>query len=253
MSVRGGRPASAILRAARLGAALALGGAILAAPASAEVRRVEVVGAVPAGPHASGDVPVRRTALEKALGEAVRRVARELLEEQGGARSAAGSLGEALGGDPVEYSVRYRVIEDRGERRSLLVQDPEVSREYVVVAEVFVDVDRVAERLRRAGLLSGARGPPVRMVRVEAEGVRSWAAYAALREALVEAGGAESAVPATFEAGRVVLRVRVAADAFTLWDRLARDGPEGARLELLERAEGRLRLQVIDTSRPNRY
>lgn len=251
--MRGRGPAPALGRTGGLAAALALAGALLAGGASAEVRRVEVVGAVPAGPQAEGDVPVRRAALEKALEEAGLRVARELLEEEGGARDAERSLGEILGDRPVQYTVRYQVLEDRGERRSLLVQDPEVSREYVVVAEVFVDVARVADRLRRAGLLAGTRGPPLRTVEVEAEGVASWRAYAGLRDALLEAGGAESAVPRRFESERAVLRVRVAADAISLWDRLARAEPEGLRLEVLERAEGRLRLEVIDTSRPNRY
>lgn len=233
---------------AGLAAALALAAALLAPRAGAEVRRVEVVGVAPAGPHAPPDVPARRTALEHALEEGVRRVARQLLEEAGGPPPHGTSLGEALGDRPVEYTVRYSVLEDRGERRSLLVRDPEVSREYVVVAEVHVDVARVEARLREAGLLAvRPRRAPLRTLRVEAEGLASWEDYRALRRTLLEAGGAESAVPERFEAGRAVVRVRVAADAATLWDRIARRGPDGLRLRALERGEERLELRVIDT------
>ena len=52
---------------------------LMAHPALAEVRRLEVVGVVPAGPDAPPGGPIRQAALEAALAEGVMRVARERL------------------------------------------------------------------------------------------------------------------------------------------------------------------------------
>ena len=52
---------------------------LTAAGATAEVRRLEVVGAVPVDPDGDGAEAQRRAALEAALDEAVSRVARGLL------------------------------------------------------------------------------------------------------------------------------------------------------------------------------
>ena len=114
----------------------------LAPPAWAETRRLEVVGAVASDGPTPGDVPVREAALQAALTDGVRRVARQLLAEEGGSSSPL-PLADVLGGEPTAFAQRYRILEDRGERRALLVNTPGVSREYVVLVEVHVDVDRV--------------------------------------------------------------------------------------------------------------
>jgi hypothetical protein len=60
-----------------LGLGLLLG-LLCALPAVAELRRVEAVGAVPAGADAPKGVPIRRAALQAALREAVFGVGAEL-------------------------------------------------------------------------------------------------------------------------------------------------------------------------------
>ena len=85
-------------------------------------------------------------------------MARELLSDEAAADPDL-DLGQLLGGKPREFTVGYKVLEDRGERRALLLADPEISTEYVLLVEVFVDVTRIESALDAAGLLlRGARG-----------------------------------------------------------------------------------------------
>ncbi len=198
-----------------------------ATPAAAEVRRLEVVGAAPAGADAPRNRPLRDAALDSAIAEGVERVARELL---GGA--APESLREGLG-DPREYAVRYRILEDRGERRALLLPVPV---EYVVLVEVHVDATRVQRRLAREGLLAG--GPVERRrFRLLLEEVSSYGLYQQVRQAL-EASGARRAVPLEIRPGRMLLDVE--ADA----------GPERVMERLVGRGRGLgLEVRVLEIDR----
>ena len=110
-------------------AILALLGSLAVPAAALDVRRVEVVGAVPAGPDAPSGQPLRQAALQAALVEAVDRVARGLLAEGGSAPDPEMDLSATLGDEPAAYTVRYRILEDRGERRALLVEEPGVATE----------------------------------------------------------------------------------------------------------------------------
>ena len=215
----------------RRGLWLALLMLLVAPPASAEVRRLEVVGVVPAGADARPGVPIREAALGAALTQGVERVARGLLSADAAADPGL-DLGGVLGGNPRDFTVRYRVLEDRGERRALLVVDPEVSTEYVLRVEVFVDVSRIEGALDAAGLLlqkpvEGTR----RELRLVVEGLPSYQAYVALRRHLMERGGATSVIPAVFESGRVELRVVAKLAPPDLMDRLVMPPPEGLRVE----------------------
>lgn len=209
---------------------LALLWLLVAPPALAEVRRLEVVGVVPAGADAQPGVPIRQAALAAALAEGVARVARERLSPEAAAPDL--DLGKVLGGNPREFTVGYRVLEDRGERRALLVVDPEVATEYVLRVEVDVDVSRIESALEAAGLTIArpAEGSS-QEVRVVVEDLPSYRAYAALRSHLIEAGGASSVIPDTFDRGRVELRVAGPLAPYELIDRLARPSPEGLRVE----------------------
>jgi hypothetical protein len=211
---------------------------LVAPPASAKVRRLEVLGVVPAGADAQPGVPVRQAALGAALTQGVERVARELLSDDAAADPDL-DLGQVLGGNPREFTLGYRVLEDRGERRALLLVDPEVSTEYVLLLEVFVDVSRLESTLEAAGLLleepaEGAR----RELRVVVEALPSYRAYLALRKHLREVAGANSVIPALFESGRVELRVDAELAPAELMDRLVMPPPEGLRVEPVF-AEGR--------------
>ncbi len=202
---------------------------LVAPPALAEVRRLEVVGVVPAGADAQPGVPIRQAALAAALREGVARMARERLSREAAADL---DLGKLLGGNPREFTVGYRVLEDRGERRALLVADPEVATEYVLRVEVDVDVSRIESALEAAGLpIARPAEGPSQEVRVVVEDLPSYRAYAALRSHLMDAGGASSVIPDTFELGRVELRVAGRLAPYELIDRLARPSPEGLRVE----------------------
>jgi len=216
---------------------LAVGGA------SAEVRRLEVVGAVPADEDSVQGKPLRRAALEAALDEAVSRVARSLL---------AGSRGEAqeadlpkILGESTDYALRYRVLEERGERRALLVDDPDVMMEFVVLVEVHVDVDRVAARLEQAGLAATLEtGNSFELELLE---VPSERAFAAVRRALIEQVGVERVIPMELEHGRALLRVETADGSKIAVSRLlSADLGPGVSLRSLGSAGGTVRMRLFD-------
>jgi hypothetical protein len=147
-------------RGGLVGAALCL---LCAASAAAEVRRVEAVGIYGIQESARRRVIPRDEAVERGTWEAVSRVALELIGEADPGRvddDAAGTeddasdrLAAALGKEMLPYTRSYRIVEDRGEGPVLFAEQPGVVKEYVVVVEVLVDVDRVADALGRAGLI----------------------------------------------------------------------------------------------------
>jgi hypothetical protein len=219
----------------------------VAAPGGAEVRRVEVVGVVPAGADAPPDIPIREAALQAALAQGVARIARELLSEQA-AMDPDFDLGAVLGGHPRDFTVRYQVLEDRGERRALLVADPDVATEYALLVEVFVDVSRIASALDAAGLL--ATRPPEgasRVLHLVVVDLPSYRAYEALRQHLLEQVGVSSVIPEQFEPGRVDFRLTTTRSPAELLDRLVRSAPAGLRVESLavEAESVRIRLSEL--------
>jgi hypothetical protein len=240
-------------------------GLLAAASAGAgELRRVEAVGAV--GLAKEGwSAPPRDAALERALRDALARVAREELGDPDQVDPEA--LAAALGDDPYAYASRFRILEDRGERPALLVDEPGIEREYVVVVEAWVDADRVRERLSAAGLLEEPAGGHRRSrLRVAVRNVRSHADYAAIRAALIEPGGALSVTPLEIERGQALFEVvSERSAARTLDALLAASGP-ALRIVPIEQDEDSLVLRMerapepagaepgpIDTTSPNRY
>lgn len=205
---RESRLGAAALRrgAAAVFAALLVAG--LASPVVADVRRVEALGAVPLDPDSPPTQSPRDSALRRALHDAVWRVALdELVGFDPADESSQDALAEALGRDPRKFATRFRVIEDRGERPALFSEEPGIETEYVVLAEVHVDRDKVRERLRAVGLLSRPSGEARRYrVRIVLDEVGSYGAYQAVRT-LLEELGARSAVPVEMERGRAVLEV----------------------------------------------
>jgi hypothetical protein len=241
---------------------------LAAAPAPADLRETEAVGAVPLYADKRPASPPRDAAERKALSEAVRQVALQLLSAQDPAEVEP-RLGAALGADPKVYISRFRTLEDRGERPVLFSDDPQARAEYVVVVEAQVDADRVREALSRGGLPVTPAGEARRIrVRVEAEGVEDFASYRALRETLIEGVGVRSALPVELERGRAILDVESELAGDALLSALVRSAPPGLQVTALETsperiqvrvhfvpdsAPGSIRAPAIDTSNQNRY
>lgn len=225
------------------------------ASAAAKVRRVEAEGVVPMNAAAGGSAP-RNGAVRAAVAEAVRRTAEGLLPpdfqpegvETGPGvdpeQALASWLGEALGGDPFEYATRFRILEDRGVRRSMDAQGKAAS-EYVVLAEVNVDVERVRERLVFVGALAGPSGDDsAERIRIVADGVTSYVAYEALRRAAIDGLGARSVVPLELERGRAVLEADASGDPDALLADLAAGAPPELRVVPLEASEGEIHVLI---------
>lgn len=259
----------------RAGAAglLALLLVALALPAGAEVRRVEALGAVALDPDQPPRVPPRDAALRRALHDAVWRVALDQLDGFDPSDDAAqDALAQALGDEPLDFATRFRIIEDRGEHPALFSEDPGVENEYVVLAEVHVDVDRVRQRLSAAGLLSAPSGDRRRYrIRVVLDEVGSYGAYQAVRT-LLEEMGARSATPVEMERGRAVLEVDGTRSPDALAAALVRSAPPGLSVVPLGVDEEGVHLKArflgggmgaevapgpasrgFDTPEPNRY
>ena len=228
-------------------AVLALALALLvSAPVAgaADVRTVEAVGVIPLDTEAPPQRAPRDLALRAALFDAVWRVALEHLP--GMDRTETDSvLTGALGNEPRDYINRFRILEDRGERPALFIEDPEVENEYVVLVEVRVDADRVRERLADAGLLVAPSGEGGRVrLRVVIEDLESYRAYAALRRTLLEDLLVRSALPVMMEHRRIVLEVEADRGAAQLRDELLRAAPEGLRITPLRNDDQTLVLRV---------
>ncbi len=200
---------------------------------AADVRRVDALGAAPmAGEGRSRGSP-RDEALRRALQEAVWRIAIEQLASAGAMPEDAVVSG-ALGNDPLVYATRFQIVEDRGERPALFSDDPEIGSAYVVLAEVYVDVDRVRRQLSGAGLMGAPSGDAGGrfQTRVTLVDVQRWAEIQAVRTLLGEIG-AESAVPIELVRGRAVLAVESRHSAAELMVALRAVAPPELRLELL--------------------
>jgi len=207
---------------------------LFAGVANAEVRRLEVVGAV------SLDAQTRRSgvpkdmAIEEALWEGVSRVADQLLVDSVVEEPEDGSnpIRTALGTDMVPYTRGFRILEDRGERPSLFRDDPNSATEYVVVVEVQVDAERVRDRLVAAGLLELVTGASdLTRIRVEVRGLARFGGYEELVALILDDRvGASSVTPLVFERGRAVLRVEAEWGASVLLARLLEAAPP--RLEI---------------------
>jgi len=250
-------PLAALLAAALLGGLLGAAGA--AGAAGAELRRVEAVGVVPiGGPDGSTGVP-RDAAVEAAVQAALLRVARSLLPEDFVPPEGGGSeplpepdvwLETELGDDPFVYAVRFSILEDRGPRPAVFAQDPGVDQEYVVVADVQLDVEAIRERLARAGVLDTARPGTARELRIVVEGLERYPPLAALREALLATPGVRSVVPREFTPEAVVLAVNAERGADVLVEDLRRRAPAALHVVPIEAGPDAARL-LVDWTAPD--
>lgn len=158
----------------------------------------------------------------------------------------APDLAVILGKRMVPYTLRFRVIEDRGRRPALFAADPEVSEEYVVIVEVQVDVDRVQAKLVDAGLIPpGEITVGSNKVRLEIEGLTLYPAYLAMRELLEGALGATGVYPLEMERGRTVLEIETQTSAVEFLEQLLAVAPPELKIVPLH-ASGN-RVHVIAT------
>ena len=218
---------------------------------SAELRKLEAVGAVPIDPRARGGIAPRDVAIQRALKEAVSRVAREFLLDAEDAEVSPATLDEVLGEDMVQYTASFRIREDRGERPALFSEDADITTEYLVVMEVEVDAERVEGRLVEAGLLArrGSTRGLARM-RIEADGVDVYAAYEALRDALRSDVAVKRVVPREFGAGVATLDVEYDGESAPILERLLRRPPPGLEVRSQPSEPGLLRLSLDWTPPP---
>lgn len=227
--------------------------AVAAGPLGA--RTLESVGAV--GVREGDRSDPKQRAVEAAVREAVWRVAEELLVDAilveeldeepqlGEADEEEPDLDAILGEDMVVYTTRFKVIEDRGIGPALFVEDPEIVSEYVVVAEVVLETDRIRERLALAGLIEPVQTDlEIGTVQLEIEGLLVYPALSELRELLVAGLGAEQATPRVLEPGRTVLAVRTALRGPELVAALEQLAPRHLTVVALRTGEDSARIAV---------
>ncbi len=216
MSVSAAEPTRAAGRLPLLIAMLAC----LASVASAEVRRLEVVGAIALDSETRHSEVPREKAIGEALWEGVYRVAAGLLVDS--LLPDPNPVRSALGSDVTPYTRSFRILEDQGERPALFSDDPDAYTEYVVVVEVQVDVDRVKERLLAAGLLEpSGHSVELSRIRLEVRGLTQYRGYEELLALLLGEGvGARSVTPLEFRRGYTLLQVEAEYRASELLERL---------------------------------
>ena len=164
--------------------------------------------------------------------------------------TATATGGSNSGEFPLEFAMRFRILEDRGVRRALLSGAPNVENEYVVVVEVYVDVGRVLERLRSSGApLAPAGDEPLFRIWLVAEGVDSFAAYDALRRTLAATAGVRAVLPVDLRRGRVEFEIDAERAVFALLDDLLAAAPPDLRIIPLESQEDRVTV-LLDWREP---
>jgi hypothetical protein len=222
-------------------ALVAIAAALAAGPASGQVQRVEAVGSVPLAAGAAGGGTARQAALEAAVRDAVQRAAVDLASQAGSAAPAEAIAG-ALGRDPLVYAAGYRIVEDHGERAPLLETSPAAEREYVVSAQVEVDVAKVRARLREAGLLGAPAGAARHGLRLAIEGIDSYPLWERIQRGLAARGGAVR--PLEFRRGRIVAEVQTDESPGALVERLGTLLDEGLTVHSVGFDEGEIRVAI---------
>ena len=215
----------------------------LAAPAAAQVRSIEAVGTAPLPEQRTAAFDARGSALDAAIGEAVLRVAEELLIDTPEPIERE-ALAAALGDEPRIYAARFRLLEDRGEREALFAGEQGSGREYVVVAAVDVDIDRVRQRLVGLALLEESAAEPIQRLRLEVVGLDSHGAYAAFTKALAAPLGQDRVAPLEIERGWALFELETSLDVERLLGRLQRSAPAGLDVVRLAPTGGVERLAV---------
>jgi len=136
-------------------------------------------------------------------------------------RDEVALLSTVLGRDMLPYTRGFRILEDQGEVPVLFDDVPGVETEYVVVVEVGVDVDRVAQALEEAGLVLRSGAAPEVALTLEVIGLARYGALERVLSALQGPLGATRVTTLEFERERQLLAVEGPFDAEALAARLA--------------------------------
>jgi hypothetical protein len=207
--------------------ALALGAAFATSTAGAEERSVRAYGVFGFTPPKNLTAQ-RQNAVSEGLRAAVYQVVGDLLPALDD--EAAGAVARRVVGSKARtYVTRFQVVEDRGVSEKTYSTNRSATHEYLVVVEALVDAGALRERLVAAGML--ASGGSLRRVDLTLVDLPSYAAYEAVRDALLDQLQAEAAVPVEFTRRRAVLAVTTRGDGRHLLERLGRVALEGFRVE----------------------
>jgi hypothetical protein len=236
---------------------------VLATSAAAEVRRMESVGVVPVNPRTRSSAPLRDRAIQVALREGVTQIARELLASEPGSSGTppdgadanpptgdsdtdrAEALHETLGDNPVDYTTRFRILEDRGEQPALFAANGKFATEYQVVVEVHVDVDRVRSQLIGGGmLLPEVSLPESSGIRMEIRGIDSYPGYRALQGLLLDRLGISAVTPVEFTRESILVELTAEDSDFDLLARLVQEGPPAFDIQPLPSDDAVMKLAV---------
>ena len=232
-------------------ALLALAFAALgSAPAAAQEQKVASVGVAPIS---EGDPAPRDSALRAAVRTAVAEAAAGMLPANFVAPTPAPGdaerepnawLSAKLGDDPFAYVTRFRIVEDRGKRPAMFSADRSAEFEYVVLAEVNLDLDAIRAKMEKLGLAEGSARGPAREVTLVVEGLTTYKPLALVQETLRRDRGVRSVRAVEFTTGRAVLAVDADEDAAGLAAGLARRAPEGLAVTMVEQGPTRATVRV---------
>jgi hypothetical protein len=240
------------MRAGRIAAGAWLAIALAALPALAQQQRVESLGVAPIE---RGDPSPRDSALRAAVRAAVAKAAASMLpagyaaptppvDDEAAQRDPNGWLAERLGEDPFAYVTRFRILEDRGRRPAMFSADRDVEYEYVVMAEVHLDLDAIRARMEKIGLAEHSGRGPARQVQIVVEGLTGYPPLERVRETLARDRGVRSVVPTEFSRGRAVLAVDSDRGADALVADLTRRAPEGLSVVPVDGGPDRATIRV---------
>ena len=217
---------------------------LVCAGAGAQPVPSEGVGTAPL-PGAPGSSP-RAVALEAALSNAVERVAAGLAGDAKDPAAEAALL-EALGPNPGRFALRYRSVSEIERARA------EASgREIAVTIEAQVDRTRVADALRRAGLLAAQAAPPPSDTarRIVVEPLPRWTELAALRRRLVELGAGRVQLERV-EPERAVLTIEGERSAASLVSAVVASPPPGVAVRPNGDRDGAPRIRLESVAPPS--
>jgi len=224
--------------------------ALAAAPVAAHEQKVASVGVAPI---TATDSTPRDSALRAAVRTAVAEAAAAMLPAGYAAPTPAPGdaerepnawLSEKLGADPFVYVTRFRIVEDRGRRPAMFSTDRSVAYEYVVLAEVNLNLDAIRAKMEKLGLAEGSARGPAREVTLVVEGLTTYKPLALVQETLRRDRGVRSVRAVEFTTGRAVLAVDADEDAAGLAAGLARRAPEGLAVTMVEQGPTRATVRV---------
>ncbi|MFL2935208.1 MAG: hypothetical protein ACJZ7Z_00640, partial [Myxococcota bacterium] len=242
--------------------------------AHAEVRTLEVVGAVAVKDKGTSRNTPKDQAVQQGLRNGVMRVGSDLLFENRMLKRAqsqsndptalpdllAGtalawetpvmpydsaqnvdmeSVRKALGSNMVPYTKSFRIIDDQGERPAIFTQTLDSANEYVVVIEVDVEADSVRKKLEEKGLIEVQKRLRREGITLDLQGLVDYRLYSAMIDLLKGPTiQAATVIPEAFAQRRAELRVEGTWSASELETLIYSGVPSNLSLVTLEVNDG---------------